>query len=108
MCICSSRGPQGFGLSVISRAGDRFSPTEAGLFVSQVSPVQSEASIDLNRPIRIVIVCQVVSGGPAMRAGLEREDRVVRINNKTPRNIQDAIEMLRKSKVSRNIPPLSL
>ena len=53
-------------------------------------------------------MCQVVSGGPAMRAGLEREDRVVRINNKTPRNIQDAIEMLRKSKVSRNIPPLSL
>ena len=35
-----------------------------------------------------------------MRAGLQKEDRVVRINNKTPRNIQDAIEILRKSKVN--------
>lgn len=42
-----------------------------------------------------------------MRAGLEKEDRVMRINNKTPRNIQDAIEILRKSKVKHSIgPPL--
>ena len=76
---------------MVSRAGDRFSPAEPGLFVSQVS--QSEVSHVSN------IQSQVVSGGPAMRAGLEKEDRVVRINNKTPRNIQDAIEILRKSKV---------
>ena len=40
-----------------------------------------------------------------MRAGLEKEDRVMRINNKTPRNIQDAIEILRKSKVKHSVGP---
>ena len=78
---------------MVSRAGDRFSPADTGLFVSQVRS-QSGASISS------IVKSQVVSGGPALRAGLEKEDRVVRINNKTPRSIQDAIEILRKSKVN--------
>ena len=34
-----------------------------------------------------------------MRSGLKREDNIVKINNKTPKNMEHAVEILKKSKV---------
>ena len=42
---------------------------------------------------------QVVGGGAAARAGLRRGDRVVRINSKVPRSLEEAVSLLKKSKV---------
>ena len=36
-----------------------------------------------------------------MRSGLKREDNIVKINNKTPKNMEHAVEILKKSKVRR-------
>ena len=70
------RGPQGYGMSVVYRGLDKYDRNNTGIFVSQVVP-----------------------GGAAVRAGLNKDDRILRINKKSPRNIEEAIEILKKSKV---------
>lgn len=47
-----------------------------------------------------LFVSQVVSGGAAMRSGLRTNDRLVRINKKTPKSIEEAVDLMKKSKVS--------
>ena len=69
------RGPDGYGLSVVYRGLDKYQGHDTGLFVSQV-----------------------VAGGAAMRAGLRREDRVVRINKKIPRSIEEAVELMKRAR----------
>jgi len=69
------RGPQGYGMSVVYRGLDKYDRNNTGIFVSQVVP-----------------------GEAAVRAGLNKDDRILRINKKSPRNIEEAIEILRKSK----------
>ena len=70
------RGPQGYGMSVVYHGLDKYDRSNTGIFVSQVVP-----------------------GGAAVRSGLNKDDRILRINKKSPRNIEEAIEILRQSKV---------
>ena len=63
-------------MSVVYRGLDKYDRNNTGIFVSQVVP-----------------------GGAAVRSGLNKDDRILRINKKSPRNIEEAIEILRKSKV---------
>ena len=46
-----------------------------------------------------LFVSQVVSGGAAMRAGLRAQDRLVRINKKIPRTIEEAVDLMKMAKV---------
>ena len=44
-----------------------------------------------------------MAGGAAMKSGLRKEDRVVKINNKLPKTIEEVIDVLKKSKVRRDV-----
>ena len=69
------RGSQGLGLSLIYRGRDKFDRRDTGLYISQVVP-----------------------GGAAMRAGLRKGDKILSINKKSPKKIEEAIEILKKAK----------
>ena len=69
------RGGQGLGLSLIYRGRDRFEKDQTGLYISQLVP-----------------------GGAAMRAGLKKEDRIVMINKKSPKTMEEAIGILKRAK----------
>ena len=61
---------------MVYRGQDKYNVGDTGLFVSQV-----------------------VTGGAAMRSGLMTNDKLVRINKKTPRTIEEAVDLMKKSKV---------
>ena len=67
---------------------------DQGVFVSQVG-ARSRVTCHVYHVSRV----QVVGGGAAARAGLRRGDRVVRINSKVPRSLEEAVSLLKKSKV---------
>lgn len=69
------KGSQGLGLSLIYRGRDRFDKRDTGLYISQLVP-----------------------GGAAARSGLRKEDRIVMINKKCPKTMEEAIGILKKAK----------
>ena len=69
------KGSQGLGLSLIYRGRDRFDKRDTGLYISQLVP-----------------------GGAAVRAGLRKEDRIVMINKKCPKTMEESIGILKKAK----------
>ena len=69
------KGSHGLGLSLIFKGRDKYSKAQTGLYISQLVP-----------------------GGPAIRSGLKKEDKILMINKKSPKNIEESIEILKKSK----------
>ena len=69
------KGSHGLGLSLIFKGRDKYSKEQTGLYISQLVP-----------------------GGPAIRSGLKKEDKILMINKKSPKNIEESIEILKKSK----------
>ena len=47
-----------------------------------------------------VFVSRLVPGGNSMRAGLKRNDKVLKINGKTPKNVNDAVSFIKKVRIS--------
>ncbi|XP_023332393.1 discs large homolog 1-like protein [Eurytemora carolleeae] len=72
--ISVSRGTKGFGLSLIYRGLDKFPAPETGIFVARVVP-----------------------GGSSHRAGLQENDKVLRINKKAPRDVDEAVNIIKKA-----------
>ena len=66
------RGSRGFGLSLIYRGLDKYPEQDTGIFVSKV-----------------------VSGGQSERCGLREDDKIISINNQTPRNVEDAVGIIK-------------
>ena len=69
------KGSHGLGLSLILKGRDKFRKEQTGLFISQLVP-----------------------GGPAIRSGLKKEDKILTINKKSPKTIEESIDILKKSK----------
>ena len=69
------KGSHGLGLSLIFKGRDKYSKDQTGLYISQLVP-----------------------GGPAIRSGLKKEDKILMINKKSPRTIEESIDILKKSK----------
>ena len=69
------KGSHGLGLSLILKGRDRYSRDQTGLYISQLVP-----------------------GGPAIRSGLKKEDKILMINKKSPGSIEESIDILKKSK----------
>ena len=44
-----------------------------------------------------VFVARVVPGGQSQRAGLKENDRILKINNKVPANVNDAVSFIKKA-----------
>ena len=68
------RGSRGFGLSLIYRGLDKFPENETGIFVARVVP-----------------------GGQAQKYGVKENDKIISINNKTPRNVDDAVQIIKEA-----------
>jgi len=68
------RGSRGFGLSLIYRGLDKFEEKETGIFVARVVP-----------------------GGQAQKYGVKENDKIISINNKTPRNVDDAVNIIKEA-----------
>jgi len=68
------RGKSGFGLSLIYRGTDKFKEEDTGTYVAKVVP-----------------------GGNSARAGLKQNDRVLKINNRVPRDVNDAVNLIKKA-----------
>ena len=66
------RSQNGFGLSLVFRGLDKYAEPDTGIFVSKV-----------------------LTGGPAERAGLRENDRIISINNMSPRTVEDAVTIIR-------------
>jgi len=66
------RGSRGFGLSLIYRGLDKYEEKETGIFVARVVP-----------------------GGQAAKFGVKENDKIISINNKTPRNVDDAVGIIK-------------
>ena len=66
------RGSRGFGLSLIYRGLDRHEESHTGVFVSKVVP-----------------------GGQSERFGLLENDKIISINNLRPRNVEEAVGIIR-------------
>eukprot|EP00092_Neocalanus_flemingeri_P070020 GFUD01085895.1.p2 GENE.GFUD01085895.1~~GFUD01085895.1.p2 ORF type:complete len:234 (-),score=53.29 GFUD01085895.1:289-885(-) len=76
------RGSRGFckslfGLSLIYRGLDKYEEKETGIFVARVVP-----------------------GGQAAKFGVKENDKIISINNKTPRNIDDAVGIIKEAEQS--------
>ena len=61
-------------MSLIYKGLDKYSEDEVGVFVAKVVP-----------------------GGQSMRAGLKENDKILRINNKVPANVNDAVHFIKKA-----------
>jgi C-terminal processing protease CtpA/Prc len=72
--ITVERGSRGFGLSLIYRGLDKFEEKDTGIFVARVVP-----------------------GGQAARYGLKENDKLLTINGKTPRNVDDAVGVIKQA-----------
>ena len=68
------RGSRGFGLSLIYRGLDKYEEKDTGIFVARVVP-----------------------GGQAARCGVRENDKIVTINGKTPRNVDDAVGVIKQA-----------
>jgi len=68
------RGSRGFGLSLIYRGLDKYEEKETGIFVARVVP-----------------------GGQAAKHGVKENDKIISINNKTPRNVDDAVGIIKEA-----------
>merc|ERR1719209_655346 len=68
------RGNKGFGLSLIYKGLDKFPEEETGTYVAKVVP-----------------------GGNSARAGLKPNDKVLKINNRVPRDVNDAVELIKRA-----------
>jgi len=68
------RGTKGFGLSLIYKGLDRYHEDETGVFVAKIVP-----------------------GGQSQRAGLKENDKILKINNKVPSNVNDAVHCIKKA-----------
>jgi len=68
------RGSRGFGLSLIYRGLDKYEEKETGIFVARVVP-----------------------GGQAAKYGVKENDKIISINNKTPRNVDDAVGIIKEA-----------
>ena len=66
------RGSRGFGLSLIYRGLDKYPEQETGIFVAKVVP-----------------------GGQSERCGLKEDDKIISISNQTPRNVEDAVGIIK-------------
>ena len=66
------RSSRGFGLSLIYRGLDKFEEKDTGIFVARVVP-----------------------GGQAARFGVKENDKIISINNKNPRNVDDAVGIIK-------------
>jgi len=66
------RGSRGYGLSLIYRGLDKYPEEDTGIFVAKC-----------------------VAGGQAERCGLQEDDKIISINNQTPRNVEDAVEIIK-------------
>ena len=70
--ITVDRGSRGFGLSLIYRGLDKYEEKDTGIFVARVVP-----------------------GGQAARFGVKENDKIISINNKNPRNVDDAVGIIK-------------
>jgi len=68
------RGTKGFGLSLIYKGLDQYPEEETGTFVAKLVP-----------------------GGNSQRAGLKIDDKILKINNKVPRDVNDAVNFIKKA-----------
>eukprot|EP00092_Neocalanus_flemingeri_P013003 GFUD01014013.1.p1 GENE.GFUD01014013.1~~GFUD01014013.1.p1 ORF type:complete len:709 (+),score=215.46 GFUD01014013.1:147-2273(+) len=68
------RGSRGFGLSLIYKGLDQYPEEDTGTFVAKVVP-----------------------GGNSQRAGLRENDKILKINNKVPRDVNDAVNFIKKA-----------
>merc|ERR1712128_299356 len=74
MVIQVDRGSRGFGLSLIYRGLDKYEEKETGIFVARVVPQ-----------------------GQAAKYGVRENDKIISINNKTPRNVDDAVGIIKEA-----------
>ena len=44
-----------------------------------------------------VYVAKIVPGGQSQRAGLKENDKILKINNKVPENVNDAVHYIKKA-----------
>lgn len=72
--ITVERGSRGFGLSLIYRGLDKYDEKDTGIFVARVVP-----------------------GGQAARYGVRENDKILTINSKTPRNVDDAVGVIKQA-----------
>lgn len=72
--ITVERGSRGFGLSLIYRGLDKYEEKDTGIFVARVVP-----------------------GGQAARYGVREDDKLLTINGKTPRNVDDAVGVIKQA-----------
>ena len=72
--ITVERGTRGFGLSLIYRGLDKYPADETGIFVARV-----------------------VTGGQAARYGVRENDKIYTINAKTPKNVDDAVGVIKQA-----------
>eukprot|EP00096_Caligus_rogercresseyi_P015176 TRINITY_DN761_c0_g1_i12.p1 TRINITY_DN761_c0_g1~~TRINITY_DN761_c0_g1_i12.p1 ORF type:complete len:675 (+),score=193.11 TRINITY_DN761_c0_g1_i12:203-2227(+) len=72
--ITVDRGTRGFGLSLIYRGLDKYEQKDTGIFVARV-----------------------VKDGQAEKYGVRENDKIVSINNKTPRNVDDAVNVIKSA-----------
>ena len=68
------RGSQGFGLSLIYKGLDKYPQDQTGTFVQRIVP-----------------------GGSSYQAGLRVNDKILKINNKVPRDVNDAVNFIKKA-----------
>ena len=72
--ITVERGSRGFGLSLIYRGLDKYEEKDTGIFVARVVP-----------------------GGQAAPYGVRENDKILTINAKTPRNVDDAVGVIKQA-----------
>ncbi|XP_071747127.1 lamin-B1.S isoform X6 [Lepeophtheirus salmonis] len=72
--ITVDRGTRGFGLSLIYRGLDKYEQKDTGIFVARV-----------------------VKDGQAEKYGVRENDKIVSINAKTPRNVDDAVNVIKSA-----------
>ena len=72
--ITVERGTRGFGLSLIYRGLDKYEEKDTGIFVARVVP-----------------------GGQAARYGVRENDKILTINAKTPKNVDDAVGVIKQA-----------
>lgn len=76
--ITVDRGSRGFGLSLIYKGLDKYEEKDTGIYVARVVP-----------------------GGQAQRFGVKVNDKILTINGKTPRNVDDAVGVIKQVGVLR-------
>ena len=72
--ITVDRSSRGFGLSLIYRGLDKYEEKDTGIFVARVVP-----------------------GGQAARFGVRENDKIMTINGRTPRNVDDAVGVIKQA-----------